>query len=398
MDVQERVRKANCISRHLKLTADVAVNECRDCTQPAGCTLISRLGSSRRSLRSEGGEAHLACCGKKKAALQLAIKFAPVGEAELHLLQQQQASDWEKKAMQCSAFVEARCNALASKLVRAGVCPHLPMQYAVAYTGFAYYSNTALFERSYVHSYPTTVTRMLMDRRVCPPRSWGEAQQRRDELCGQGYTHALPCMLLFCELADGTAVEWFLQRRRSELQWFCMLFQVLCGLRAMNAYYGVVHHDMRGENILYHSQADSQKHSFHHYHVDGCDYYLPNYGHCFVLWDFGMAASCSWKTDVLQNNAEQRCAERHSYDRLLLHRASVEATDVQRLAYWVLTTLPLNYPQKETWIPPVVRDWLRKALQQEWTPQQALQKLPSWMRVEPEDQGSIAYSFQVTKE
>lgn len=96
------------------------------------------------------------------------------------------------------------------------------------------------------------------------------------------------CLLVLNELADGDLTK-FLQKKElwshnnGELISNC-LFQILAGLYALKKFFNMTHNDLHDQNILVHKV---EKGGYWHYKIDNYDYYLPNLGFVFVIWDFG---------------------------------------------------------------------------------------------------------------
>jgi len=67
------------------------------------------------------------------------------------------------------------------------------------------------------------------------------------------------------------------------------LFQILHGLAALNKYYGIVHFDLHLSNVLVTKIDTGTFNRWWHYRVKEIDYYIPNQGYIFKIWDFGRA-------------------------------------------------------------------------------------------------------------
>jgi hypothetical protein len=66
------------------------------------------------------------------------------------------------------------------------------------------------------------------------------------------------------------------------------MFQILHGLAALNVKYSIVHFDLHLSNVLV-TQVDITEKKYWHYRVNKIDYYIPNQGYLFKVWDFGRA-------------------------------------------------------------------------------------------------------------
>lgn len=97
-----------------------------------------------------------------------------------------------------------------------------------------------------------------------------------------------PCLLVVNELADGD-LKFYLEKRTqiwtNDLITNC-LFQIAAGLYSLEKFYNLSHNDLHFGNVLVHEIIPG---GYWHYRIDGDDYYVPNLGYLFVLWDFGMA-------------------------------------------------------------------------------------------------------------
>ena len=96
-----------------------------------------------------------------------------------------------------------------------------------------------------------------------------------------------PCLLVVNELADIDLIM-FLRKNvdvwNSELVENC-IFQLATALYALEKFYKITHNDLHDGNVLVHKVEPG---GFWHYKIDSKNYYLPNLGYVFVLWDFGM--------------------------------------------------------------------------------------------------------------
>lgn len=90
-------------------------------------------------------------------------------------------------------------------------------------------------------------------------------------------------VIFYNELADGNFCDWCYESH-DETEFMSFLFQFWVGVYSLQKM-GVVHNDLRLGNVLYHKV--SGKGQFWKYTIDGEDYYIPNAGYVFVIWDFG---------------------------------------------------------------------------------------------------------------
>jgi hypothetical protein len=85
------------------------------------------------------------------------------------------------------------------------------------------------------------------------------------------------------------------------------LFQVLHGLAALNKYYGIVHFDLHLSNVLVTKISTGSFNRWWHYRIGGTDYYIPNQGYIFKIWDFGRANYIDYdnKSDIKIKTSKQ---------------------------------------------------------------------------------------------
>ena len=106
------------------------------------------------------------------------------------------------------------------------------------------------------------------------------------EKCEYGAQH-VNCALLVTDLADeGDLQSWLVKQDRSPTEIFAMMFQVFAGLYALRKYFNIIHNDMHAGNVLV-KKIDKKDNSYLKYRIDGRDYYVPNIGYMFIVWDFG---------------------------------------------------------------------------------------------------------------
>jgi hypothetical protein len=103
------------------------------------------------------------------------------------------------------------------------------------------------------------------------------------------------CLLVFSELADGSASNLFPPKRISENKKkdiFGMLTQVLMACLVLETH-GIVHGDLHLGNILYHNEKEEQENSgkYLHYFYKNYHIYVLHQGKLWVLWDFGLMTS-----------------------------------------------------------------------------------------------------------
>jgi hypothetical protein len=116
-------------------------------------------------------------------------------------------------------------------------------------------------------------------------------------------------MFLYNELSHADA-EYWIKQNHTELEWKSFFFQLWFSLHTLQKYIKLVHNDLRLPNILYHTVLAG---GYWKYIVDDIEYYVPNCGHVFYIWDYGSAESDQLATppynlkyykDKLDNNID----------------------------------------------------------------------------------------------
>lgn len=179
----------------------------------------------------------------------IALKKIPLTPEAVEHLADYYYDDVE--AMKFDVFAEIMCMHLCKILVENDVCPNLPVFFKYYFCEDCKFSNPSLVK---YFKYAK------MDQVVCA--------------------------LLLTEYASLGDLKNWLKEKRSVEEWFNMFFQVFVGLYAMQKYFDLTHNDLHWGNILVHK---IQPGGYFKYIIDGRDYYLPNIGYLFVLWDFGYA-------------------------------------------------------------------------------------------------------------
>ncbi len=91
-------------------------------------------------------------------------------------------------------------------------------------------------------------------------------------------------VIFYNELASGSFIDW-IYIKHSEEEWESFLFQFWMGMYVLQKHLGIVHNDLRFGNVLYHETNKTT----YKYIIGDKEYYLPNNGVMFVIWDFGGA-------------------------------------------------------------------------------------------------------------
>jgi hypothetical protein len=159
-----------------------------------------------------------------------------------------------------------------NQLLGAGVCPNFPLTFTV------FKCSKCLFEK----------------------------EDRNDNTCA----------IVLCELAEGTLKDILksktytsMKEHESILFSKIFLFQILVGISVFQRKLQAIHFDLHYNNILYYQTGI--KTGYSKYTIDSIDYYLPNNGYIFMLFDFGQSIA----GDLIKVNGYQRNHE-HKFKNL----------------------------------------------------------------------------------
>lgn len=108
-------------------------------------------------------------------------------------------------------------------------------------------------------------------------------------------------IIFYSELANGDFIDW-LSYDHSENEWMTFLFQFWVGVYTMQTHLKVVHNDLRLANVLYHKIDKIDE--YWKYNIGNIDYYIPNEGYVFVIWDFGSANIIENSQDINKNKLD----------------------------------------------------------------------------------------------
>lgn len=95
-------------------------------------------------------------------------------------------------------------------------------------------------------------------------------------------------VVFYNELANGSFIDWIFIDHTEE-EWEAFLFQLWLGMYVLQKQLKLVHNDLRFGNVLYHETNNVTN----KYVINNKEYYMPNYGYTFVIWDFGGAKLAS---------------------------------------------------------------------------------------------------------
>lgn len=93
------------------------------------------------------------------------------------------------------------------------------------------------------------------------------------------------CIISISELGRFDLTEW-ISRKHNDDFLNSALFQIMAGIHAIQYHYGIVHMDIKPENILVYNVEHG---GYWKYTIYGRDFYVPNFGKLFVISDFGLA-------------------------------------------------------------------------------------------------------------
>jgi hypothetical protein len=91
-------------------------------------------------------------------------------------------------------------------------------------------------------------------------------------------------VIMYNELANGSFINW-IYLDHTEEEWESFIFQFWTGMYVLQKHLKLIHNDLRFGNVLYHETNNVT----YKYVINNKEYYLPNHGYNFVIWDFGGA-------------------------------------------------------------------------------------------------------------
>ncbi len=153
---------------------------------------------------------------------------------------------------------------------------------------FKYHNDfRVMIHSSWVELFVMNLSNVLLDEKICfnLPRTY---EYSFCDVCDYN-KKIINCALVITDLADeGDLQGWLVKKDRSPLELFSMLFQVYAGLYALRKYFNIIHNDMHAGNVLV-KKIKTSTNSFLKYVIDGKEYFIPNTGYIFIIWDFGYA-------------------------------------------------------------------------------------------------------------
>lgn len=109
------------------------------------------------------------------------------------------------------------------------------------------------------------------------------------DLCEKDIIATVPtkkCVVLLSELGDGDFRSWLEAKKRSALEVFSFIGQIMMGLHVLELK-GLKHNDFHWGQQLYQEQP-SLKGQYLAYKIEGHDVFVLHTGFLWTLWDFGM--------------------------------------------------------------------------------------------------------------
>lgn len=97
------------------------------------------------------------------------------------------------------------------------------------------------------------------------------------------------CFVALNELGVGNLLDWRMTEHSIE-EWKSCIFQILAGMTVIEQYMGIIHGDLHDNNILYNEVTPGG--CWHYRYVASkkeYNFYVPNTGQIWRLWDFGHA-------------------------------------------------------------------------------------------------------------
>lgn len=153
---------------------------------------------------------------------------------------------------------------------------------------------------------------------------------------------------LFYEVCSGSLDKWHEGKRRSEREWFAMLFQSIHGLMALHNI-GIMHGDLHDGNILF---CPVPKDLHIGYRVGGQKFSVPTHGNLFKIYDFGNA----FAQQELGQHAHYRIGA-STKSKVSHHRTFRPDYDLVKLFHWMYLE---KYDRNN--IPEIVRDFMYDVL------------------------------------
>jgi hypothetical protein len=128
----------------------------------------------------------------------------------------------------------------------------------------------------------------IIENNICPnlPLYMDTFLCNKCDFIYKGKQKVHPCITNIVELASGDLKKYFSLPTISDDQLYSALFQIMAGLHALQMVGQIFINDIKAANILYY---DVKPGGYWHYKINNKHFYVPNYGHMFILNDFGVS-------------------------------------------------------------------------------------------------------------
>jgi hypothetical protein len=128
----------------------------------------------------------------------------------------------------------------------------------------------------------TLLINELITQQICPNFTLNYFYQFTD-VCYKRKGNSL-CLLQYNEyIPDGTFEKWAEEQHSIQL-WYNAFFQIFAALHAIDTHFGMVHTDLHAQNIMIKKVEPG---GYWKYKINGLNYYVPNMGYVFLVFDFG---------------------------------------------------------------------------------------------------------------
>lgn len=231
--------------------------------------------------------------------VKVAIKKIPLTYGAIHHMATQQVPQ-PNHTITSSVWAELACLHLTTELVLQRIVPNLPCMYTYTICNHCSYKNDKINNRMF-----------------------GDPN----------YQESHACILAVSELATaGDFESWCTSRSHSLMEWNVAYFQIFSALYCLQLYYGLVHHDLHWGNIIVSKIANVKPHSFIKYRISNRDYYVPDHGWRFIIWDFGMASVSDKYRKKINITKFEGVYQQAKH----LYPESYDAQQISRAPYWML--------------------------------------------------------------
>lgn len=261
-----------------------------------------KLGSNIRILKRLGGasvygEAYQGeMTNEKGQIIKIAIKKIPLSAGAIYHMSNQQVPR-PAHVITSAIWAELACLHLTTELVLQKAVPNLPCMYTYTICDHCQYSN------------PKVIDRLQND---------------------PAYQDTNACILAVSELATAGDFEtWCTSKAHTVTEWYVAYFQIFSALYCLQFYFGIIHHDLHWGNIIVSKEPNIPPNSYLHYRIANQDYYIPDHGWRFIIWDYGMASI----KDKINITKFQGIYQERKHN---LYPESYDAQQISRAPFWML--------------------------------------------------------------